>query len=34
MKDMRELNSPLWFWDYCVERRARINNLTANEEEI
>ncbi len=28
-KDMRESNSPMAFWDYCVERRARINNLTA-----
>ena len=28
-KDMREADSPLAFWDYCVERRARINNLTA-----
>ena len=28
-KDMREEDSPLAFWDYCVERRARINNLTA-----
>jgi len=28
-KDMREEDSPLVFWDYCVERRARINNLTA-----
>ena len=27
-KDMCESNSPLCFWDYCVERRARINNLT------
>ena len=27
-KDMREMNSPLCLWDYCVERRARINNLT------
>ena len=27
--DMCESNSPLCFWDYCVERRARINNLTA-----
>ena len=27
-KDMREANSPLCFWD-CVERRPRINNLTA-----
>ena len=26
---MHETNSPLCFWDYCVERRARINNLTA-----
>ena len=26
---MHESNSPLCFWDYCVERRARINNLTA-----
>ena len=28
-KDMRESNSPMTLWDYCVERRARINNLTA-----
>ena len=28
-KDMCESNSPLCFWDYCVERRARINNLTS-----
>ena len=28
-KDMHESNSPLCFWDCCVERRARINNLTA-----
>ena len=28
-KDMRESNSPLCFWDYCVEQRAWINNLTA-----
>ena len=26
---MADSNSPLAFWDYCVERRARINNLTA-----
>ena len=26
---MCESNSPLCLWDYCVERRARINNLTA-----
>ena len=28
-KDMREADSPLVFWDCCVERRARINNLIA-----
>ena len=28
-KDMHESISPLCFWDYCVERRTRINNLTA-----
>ena len=28
-KDMGESNSQLCFWDYCVERRAMINNLTA-----
>jgi hypothetical protein len=28
-KDMKVSNCPLAFWDYCVERRARINNLTA-----
>ena len=28
-KNMRETNSPLCLWDYCVVRRARINNLTA-----
>ena len=26
---MKDSNCPLAFWDYCVERRARINNLTA-----
>ena len=25
---MREANSPMVFWDYCIERRACINNLT------
>ena len=30
-KDMCESNSLLCFWDYCVERRARINNLTAKD---
>jgi hypothetical protein len=27
-KDMKESNCPLPFWDYCVELRARNNNLT------
>ena len=26
---MKDANSPVVLWDYCVERRARINNLTA-----
>ena len=30
-KDMREANSPLPFWDYCLERRVRIDNLTARD---
>ena len=30
-KDMCESNSPLCFCGYCVERRARINNLTAKD---
>ena len=30
-KDMRSSNSPLAFWDYCMERRARINKLTAKD---
>ena len=30
-KDMRESDSPMSLWDYCVERRARINNLTAKD---
>ena len=28
-KDMKSSNCPLAFWDYCVEQRARINNLIA-----
>ena len=28
-KDMREANSPMVFWDYCLERRAWIHNLMA-----
>ena len=30
-KDMRESNSPMSLWNYCMERRARINNLTAKD---
>ena len=30
-RDMASSNCPLAFWDYCVERRARINNLTARD---
>ena len=30
-KDMRESNSLMSLWDYCVERRVRINNLTAKD---
>jgi hypothetical protein len=30
-KDMKDSNCPLAFWDYCVERRARINNMTAKD---
>ena len=30
-KDMHETNSPMSLWDYCMERRARINNLTAKD---
>ncbi len=30
-KDMKESDCPLVSWDYCVERRARINNLTAKD---
>ena len=28
-KDMKDLDSPLKFWDYCAERRILINNLTS-----
>jgi hypothetical protein len=27
-KDMKDQISPMVFWDYCIERRARIHNLT------
>jgi hypothetical protein len=30
-KDMKESDCPLVLWDYCVERRALINNLTAKD---
>ena len=29
--DMRVSNCPLAFWDYCVERHAHINSLTARD---
>jgi hypothetical protein len=28
-KDMKHQDSPMVFWDYCIERRARIHNLIA-----
>jgi hypothetical protein len=28
-QDMKESDSPMVFWDYCLERRARIHNMTA-----
>ena len=28
-KDLKESDCPLVLWDYCCERRARVNNLTA-----
>ena len=30
-KDLCEFNAPMAFWDYCVERRSHINNLTAKD---
>eukprot|EP00980_Cylindrotheca_fusiformis_P014396 scaffold3830_cov85-Cylindrotheca_fusiformis.AAC.8 len=30
-KDMKSSNCPLAFWDYCVERRARVHNLTSKD---
>lgn len=30
-QDMRDANSPMVLWDYCIERRARIHNLTAKD---
>jgi len=31
-KDMKESDCPLVLWDYCVERRARISNLSARKQ--
>ena len=28
LKDMRKLNAPMVLWDFCAERRMRINNFT------
>ena len=28
-KDMKISDCPLVFWDYCIERRARVNNMAA-----
>ena len=28
-KDMKESGAPIFFWDYCLERRVQINNPTA-----
>jgi hypothetical protein len=28
-KDLRETNSPMVLWDYCMERRAKIYQITA-----
>eukprot|EP00957_Ditylum_brightwellii_P048265 3663103-Ditylum_brightwellii.AAC.1 len=30
-KDMKESNCLLALWEYCVEKRVRINNLTAKD---
>ena len=30
-KDMRVANSPLPFWDYCLEHRAQIYNMTVHD---
>jgi hypothetical protein len=30
-KDMKSSNCPIAMWDYCLERRAQINNLTARD---
>eukprot|EP00957_Ditylum_brightwellii_P051537 3907492-Ditylum_brightwellii.AAC.1 len=28
-KDMKSASCPLAFWDYCIEQRAQIKNMTA-----
>jgi hypothetical protein len=30
-KDMKDQDTPMIFWGYSIERRARIHNLTAKE---
>jgi hypothetical protein len=30
-KDMKQSGAPIPFWDYCTDRRARINNLVADD---
>ena len=30
-KDMKSSNRPLAFWDYCVQQRARLHNMTSKE---
>eukprot|EP00957_Ditylum_brightwellii_P111953 8537827-Ditylum_brightwellii.AAC.1 len=30
-KDMKESDCTLALWDYCVEQRVRVNNLTAKD---
>ena len=30
-KDMQVANSPLAFWDYCIEKHAQIYNMTAKD---
>merc|ERR1712070_310707 len=31
LKDVRSSDCPVRLWDYCVERRARVMNLTASD---
>ena len=30
-KDMKECDCPMRLWGYCIERCARVNNLTAKD---